>query len=113
MRYIIFSRWLEDMLTTVAPALVVYEMAHHRGGYATELLLGMVTRVQEFCTRYGIDYTSIHSAILKKTATGKGKASKEQMIEVAEGIVGRKVLDDNEADAILLIRAAKVSVGVV
>jgi len=106
MRFILFNRWLEGMIQNVAPSLVVYEMAHHRGGYATEFLLGLVTRVQEICARFRIDCTSIHSATLKKKATGSGKASKEEMIAAAEATLGRKVLDDNEADAVMLVKVA-------
>lgn len=107
MRFVRFNAWLDEMLGLLSPKLVVYEMAHHRGGHATELLLGMVTRVQEACARYGVQYTSIHSACLKKTATGSGKASKEDMIKAAVALVRREVLDDNEADAILLLKVAK------
>lgn len=106
MRFILFNSWLEDMISNIAPSLVVYEMAHHRGGYATELLLGLVTRVQEMCARFRIDYTSVHSATLKKKATGSGRASKEEMIKAAELLVNRKVLDDNEADAVMLVKVA-------
>lgn len=105
MRFIRFSAWLREMLDTTKPELVVYEMAHHRGGWATDLLVGFTTRLQEECAARNINYQGIHSATLKKAVTGSGKADKTMMItRVAEhfGLDPGK-LDDNEADALGLL----------
>ena len=40
---------------------------------------------------------------IKKFASGKGNASKQQMIEAVEDRFGCIVADDNEADAIALL----------
>ena len=111
-RFIRFRRWLEEMLTLVRPGLCVYEAAHHRGGHATELLVGMATRLQEACAGMMIEYASIHSATLKKYATGSGRADKSAMVKrAAELFPGRKIADDNEADALLLLECARAKFG--
>lgn len=102
MRFVLFRSWFIKMLTNMLPGLVIYEQAHHRGGPATELLVGMTTRVQEICVELKIDYTAIHSSTLKKFALGKGNASKEAMLEEARDRWGVQVFDDNEADALFM-----------
>jgi Holliday junction resolvasome RuvABC endonuclease subunit len=83
--------------------LVVYEQAHHRGGAATEYAAGCVATVQAWCAELGIQHCSVHSATLKLHATGNGRASKADMVAAASKLLGRKVEDDNEADAVLLL----------
>ncbi len=96
-----FRAWLNGMIgITWNPKLVAYEQAHHRGGAATEICVNLTGRVQEQCAGYGIEYATVHSATLKKWATGNGRGSKEEMITWAEHQVKRPVVDDNEADAI-------------
>ena len=87
--------------------LIIYEMPHFRGGPATDVLVGMATRIQEFGALYGIEYTPVHSATLKKFATGSGRASKESMLSRAREEWGEHVIDDNEADALFLMDYAR------
>ena len=115
MRFLRFRRWLHDIgrnlyIYSSIPlhkALLVYEQAHHRGGAATEVLVGMTTRVQEFAAEIGAEHEAVHTATLKKWATGNGRASKEQMIAAACERYGVAVRDDNEADALLLLAWAR------
>lgn len=129
MRFIAFNRWLEQIATVEQmirgdqsrlgpPAshrvprieIIVYEQAHHRGGAATEIAAGFVTRVHEFCAVHGIEYAAVHSATLKKFVTGKGNADKAA---VSIAVVNRWAphrsalwIDDNEADALALLHYA-------
>lgn len=108
MRFIRFNAWLRDMLLVkIWPEMVIYEMAHHRGGAATELTIGMVTRIQEECERRKIEYSSVHSAMIKKFATGKGSAEKKEMIKEARRRFNINIIDDNHADALLILAWAK------
>lgn len=112
MRFIRFRRWLEEILTLIRPGLCVYEAAHHRGGHATELLVGMATRLQEACAERGIEYAAIHSATLKKASCGSGRADKSAMMaEARRRFPGREIADDNEADALMLLCYAREKYG--
>ena len=93
--------WLGAMLDT-GPALVAYERAHHRGGAATEIAANLTGRVQEECAARQIEYTAVHTASIKLWATGSGRASKEQVMARSVAFLGRKPIDDNEADAACL-----------
>mgnify|MGYP001594289900 CR=1 FL=1 len=118
MRYVRFRRWLGEQglsfgnkVFVPRVELIVYEQVHHRGGAATEVASGFSTRVQEFCAEHGIEHAAIHSATLKKFATGKGNADKGEMFHaaVAKGwlsVADPATRDDNEVDALCLLRYA-------
>lgn len=111
MRFLRFNSWLDRIFELVEPNLAVYETAHHRGGYATELLVGMATRLQERCAKEKADFPvmAVHSMTLKKQIAGTGKANKEDMVRIANEKFGIQVKDDNEADALLLLEYARRS----
>ena len=92
--------------------LVVYERAHHRGGAATEIGVGLMTRAQEYAAHIGAEYMAVHTASLKKFATGNGRASKEDMVFWASKKMERFIEDDNEADALALLFFAIQEIGV-
>jgi crossover junction endodeoxyribonuclease RuvC len=107
MRYLRFNRWLEEMASAdPRPDVIVFEQAHHRGGAATEVAAGFSTRVLEFCARHGIEHASVHTATLKKFATGKGNADKEAMLGAARERFKPNLADDNEADALWILEYA-------
>ena len=131
MRFVAFNRWLERMATMGDPnadrrsgetcvsrrvprvEIIVYEQAHHRGGAATEIAAGFVTRVHELCARHGIEYAAVHSATLKKFTTGKGNGDKDAMRRAllergwwAAADKARAPIDDNEVDAVALLHYA-------
>lgn len=104
MRFFCFRVWVEEMLDRVSPSVVIYELAHHRGGAATEIAVGFQTRVQEIAASRGIDYVGVHTASLKKFATGSGRAGKPEMIVAARKRWPRQnIEDDNQADALCLL----------
>ena len=100
MRWIRVDAWLQEMLHNIPNLkLLVYEQAHHRGGASTESGIGFTTKICEFAARHDIDITSVHSATLKKHATGKGRANKDDMIAAARHKFGVAYDSDDEADA--------------
>ncbi len=99
MRFVRFVAWLEEIIEKARPDLVVYEQAHHRGGAATEVAVGLATHLQSTLARHGIDHTSYHTATIKKHATGRGNAGKEEMMAAYRERFGSRPVDDNEADA--------------
>lgn len=110
MLFLNFRIWLTRMLLRNI-TLVVYEQAHHRGGAATEICVNLTGRVQEMCSELKIEYTAVHSNTLKKWATGCGNADKGEMMIRAGIILGRKPIDDNEADAVLLAKLTSEKYG--
>ena len=109
-RFLYFRTWIERMINRIKPDLVVYEMSIRRGGAATELQIGMTTRVQEMCSVLKTDYTKVNLSTVKKYATGSGRASKQDMIKAAnelfksqKRIQDREITSDDEADAIMIL----------
>lgn len=107
MRFLRFRAWLKKM-SEYAPGkidVIAYEQAHHRGGAATQLCVGLVTDVLAFAADIGAETMPVHTGTLKKYATGKGNAGKELMVLAARER-GYTPTDDNEADACLLLEYA-------
>jgi Holliday junction resolvasome RuvABC endonuclease subunit len=107
-----FRKWLSELIISTEATVIAYERAHFRGGAATEICVGLQTRVQELSAEKELNVLPIHTAELKKFATGRGNADKSEMINIASLIIGRTPQDDNEADAIHLARFAAREVGV-
>ncbi len=82
-----------DELLTVA-----YEQAHFRSGPSTRIGVGCNTVVLMYCDDQGVAPFSVHTASLKKWATGNGRASKDDMMAWAGQYCD--IVDDNHADAI-------------
>jgi Holliday junction resolvasome RuvABC endonuclease subunit len=106
MLFLKFRNWFDKITAQNQIHVVVYEQAHHRGGAATEICVNLTGRVQELCVLKGIEYTTIHTATLKKFATGAGRADKADMIKASAKLLGRQPVDDNEADAVLMAKWA-------
>lgn len=108
MRFLRFNRWLDTMLETVVPDLVVYEQNFRRGGAATEIAAGFSTRVQEATARRGVEHATVAVGTLKKWATGNGGSKKPAMMaRAAELYPNVPILDDNHADALLILAWAE------
>lgn len=105
MRYVRLTRWLEEIAEKVG--LIAYELAHQRGGPATEVAAGFATHVQAFCALKKIEHVAVHSATLKKWVTGSGRADKEAMIRAVGSRWGWTGKSDDEADALGLLYYAR------
>jgi len=110
MRFLYFRTWIERIINRIHPDLIVYEMSHHRGGAATELQVGMTTRIQEMCSVLKTDYVKVNTSEVKKFVTGSGRANKEDIIKAANELFksqkrdpGREITSDDEADAICIL----------
>lgn len=107
MRFLRFRAWLKEMCTKlVRPQVIVYEQPHHRGGAATEVAYGFLTEVKTLAAELDIELMPVHSSTLKKWATGKGNAKKDDMTAEARRR-GYNPVDHNEADACLLYELAR------
>jgi Holliday junction resolvasome RuvABC endonuclease subunit len=104
MKWIRFESWLTNQVVRYAPDVIVYEQAHHRGRAPTQYAYTMIGIVEKVAADRGIEVANKHSSEIKKHATGKGRASKEQMIEAAEANWwGKEIKSDDEADALWLL----------
>jgi Holliday junction resolvasome RuvABC endonuclease subunit len=99
--FIFFRSWLVSTIKVYKPKVIIYEQGHHRGA-GTVLLLGFITIIQEVATEYDIKLIRIHSATLKKYATGNGRSTKDEMMAAARKKKW-KFEDDNESDALWLL----------
>lgn len=134
MRFLRFRAWLREMkgiglctcrvgglCSCYAVDVIAYERAHHRGGAATALCVGLVTVMLEEAARLGIEVAPVHTATLKKHATGKGNAGKDDMVRAAVRRWGPELEaqkgsegplpEDDEADALCILAWALDEVG--
>lgn len=94
-----------------AAILVAYELPHASGRLAAQYHYGIIAVCQMFAAQVGADVIGVHSATLKKHATGNGRAEKDQM--VAAAYRARLVPKDHvfashdEADAIWIMDYAR------
>jgi len=112
MRFIKFERSLAEVLYHLgcdAKTLVAYEeVRRHLGTDAAHIYGGIIAVLQSKCIMSGIEYFGIPVGTVKKQATGKGNASKEDMIAAA-----RKhwphipISSENQADALWIAETAR------
>jgi Holliday junction resolvasome RuvABC endonuclease subunit len=102
-RFLKFRSWLRDQIEIVKPELVVFEeVMRWSSGAAAKCYCGLLAILLTECEAKGISYKGVHVGTIKKSATSKGNATKDQMIQAAVAL-GYAPTDDNEADAIHLL----------
>ncbi|GAO98196.1 crossover junction endodeoxyribonuclease RuvC [Caedimonas varicaedens] len=102
-RFTKFSRWLANQKANFEIEEIVYEsVMRHVGVRASHVYGAFMGVLQVFADKYEIPYEGVPVSTIKKSATGKGNASKEDMVKAMEA-KGHKVKDDNEADALALL----------
>ncbi len=103
MRYLHFQHWLSELPRV---ELVYFEeVRRHLGVDAAHAYGGFLGTLTAWCEIKKIPYTGIPVSTIKRFITGKGNASK---LEVIEGVkaLGHSPTDDNEADALALLHLA-------
>jgi Holliday junction resolvasome RuvABC endonuclease subunit len=102
-RYSKFNRWLENLHRDVKIDQIIYEaVMSHKGAIASHYYGGFMAILQTFGDKYGIPYEGVPVGTIKKHATGKGNASKLDMINAMEK-KKYQIKNDNEADALALL----------
>ena len=106
MRLIRFKSSLKEILNLEEIDIVVYERP--AGQFKSSIIVAseMIGVLIALCEEKGIQYTAYSATEIKKFATGKGNAKKQDMIDAAIAF-GFNPHDDNEADAIHLYNLAK------
>jgi len=104
MRYLRFRRWLTDVKQSADGIDAVYfeEVRRHAGVDAAHAYGGFLATLTAWCEHHGIPYQGVPVGTIKKHATGKGNASKDEMVASIRAR-GHKPIDDNEADALALL----------
>jgi len=106
MRYLRARRYFEELITNNNIQAVAYEeVRRHQGVDAAHIYGGIVGQITALCEENNIPFSAIPVKTAKKIATGKGNASKEEMIEAANNQWNLQLTDDNEADAIWMAYA--------
>ncbi len=107
MRYLRFKRWLTEIKAMATDIHAVYfeEVRSHAGVDAAHAYGGFMAHLTAWCEHHQIPYQGVPVGTIKKHATGRGNASKEEVI-AAMRAKGHPVPDDNEADALALLHWA-------
>lgn len=104
MRYLRFSRWLNEMKLCAGDMKEVYfeEVRRHLGVDAAHVYGGFLATLTSWCEGASIPYQGVSVGTIKQHATGKGNASKSDVLESMKA-KGYSPKDDNEADALALL----------
>ncbi|WP_375693974.1 crossover junction endodeoxyribonuclease RuvC [Bartonella sp. AD24XZML] len=108
MRYLRFKKWLSELKRSVDEIDAVYfeEVRRHVGTDASHVYGGFLATLTAWCEHHQIPYEGIPVGTIKKAMTGKGNASKEEMIKAMRA-KGHTPCDDNEADALAILYLIK------
>ncbi len=104
MRFLRFKRWLTEIKQASDSIDAVYfeEVRRHLGVDAAHAYGGFMAHLTAWCEHHQIPYQGVPVGTIKKHATGKGNASKGEMIAAAK-VRGHFPADDNETDALALL----------
>jgi Holliday junction resolvasome RuvABC endonuclease subunit len=104
MRFLRFKRWLTEIKQSTDGLDAVYfeEVRRHAGVDAAHAYGGFMAHLTAWCEHHEIPYQGVPVGTIKKHATGKGNASKDEMIAAMQAR-GFRAADDNEADALALL----------
>lgn len=104
MRYLRFKRWLTEIKQSCDGIDAVYfeEVRRHAGVDAAHAYGGFMAHLTAWCEHHQIPYQGVPVGTIKKHATGKGNAGKQEMVAAMQAL-GFRPEDDNEADALALL----------
>ncbi len=107
MRFLRFRKWLTEIKQSGDGLDAVYfeEVRRHVGVDAAHAYGGFIATLTSWCEHHNIPYQGVPVGTIKKHATGKGNASKEDIVAAMRGR-SHPVSDDNEADALALLHWA-------
>ena len=107
MRYLRFRRWISEVQESVSEIQFLYfeEVRRHVGVDAAHAYGGFLATLTAWCEHHQIPYQGVPVGTIKKHATGKGNASKDEMVGSIRAR-GHQPVDDNEADALALLHWA-------
>jgi hypothetical protein len=104
MPFLRFKHWLTDLKQALGAIDVIYfeEVRAHKGVDAAHKYGGFLAHLSAWGEHHGIPYQGIPVGTIKKHITGKGNASKEEVVAAVKK-KGFAPIDDNEADSLALL----------
>lgn len=107
-RFIRFNAFLKDLHDEGYIDEVYFEeVRRHMGADAAHIYGGLLAVLASFCEQFEIPYEGIPVGTIKKYATGKGNADKDEMLAAAKIKFPRQnIEDDNQADALWILATA-------
>lgn len=106
MRYLKFSKWLNELKSQTGSIDEVYfEEVRNHGKFGTvyaQVYGGFLGILTSWCEEKKIPYQGVPVGTIKKSISGKGNANKKAVIDAVKAL-GYLPSDDNEADAIALL----------
>ena len=111
MRFLRFKRWLTELKAHAdgIDSLHFEEVRRHVSTDAAHAYGGFLATLTSWCENHQIPYQGVPVGTIKKHATGKGNASKDEMITAMRRL-GHVPTDDNEADALAILHWASQSI---
>ncbi|MEY3665612.1 MAG: hypothetical protein RLZZ153_1794 [Pseudomonadota bacterium] len=111
MRFLRFKRWLTELNAHAGgiDSLHFEEVRRHVSTDAAHAYGGFLATLTSWCEHHQIPYQGVPVGTIKKYATGKGNASKDEMITAMRRL-GHVPTDDNEADALAILHWASQSI---
>jgi Holliday junction resolvasome RuvABC endonuclease subunit len=104
MIFLRFKRWLTELKSSCNGLDAIYfeEVRKHLGIDAAHKYGGFLAQLTSWCEHHQIPYQGVAVGTIKKHITGKGNASKAEVIEAIKS-KGFAPIDDNEADSLALL----------
>jgi len=104
MRFLRFKRWLTDIKACAEgiDSLHFEEVRRHVSTDAAHAYGGFLATLTSWCEHHQIPYEGVPVGTIKRHATGKGNAGKEEVVAAMRGR-GHAPADDNEADALAIL----------
>lgn len=101
--------FVNALLKTCTVDAVAYETPFARGYHATRSMWGSAGVLEACATKAGLPIIDVSVATIKKFATGDGHAPKNAMVAAAASRWKYTGKNDNEADAICLLKYAEAN----
>ena len=107
MRYLRFRSFLTDLKqqSDGIDQLYFEEVRRHSSTDAAHCYGGFMAHLTAWAEHHNIPYAGVPVGTIKRFITGKGNASKQEVIEAIKAL-GHLPKDDNEADALALLHYA-------
>jgi hypothetical protein len=107
MAFLRFNHWLSELNEAAGPIAAVFfeEVRAHRGTLAAQIHGGFLAHLTAWAEFREVPYEGVPVGTIKRSATGKGNAGKEEVIAAVRRL-GFAPADHNEADALALLQWA-------